>query len=275
MRKYNDVIDIYCAVKEFYGILSLEALQIANPQFEHFKHSHAKWAEDLEAYKNEYASHFSSAIYDYTVVVCAGEIRHAKKHAWISHPNFSSSTDRDEVYNECVVYKSQQIAEISEIIFGKEANWDSGYGGLKWAQIAHAATLRTKLNNISFIDHCVDLSHNNSVYFDKGAGIFKLTRDSRSYLNMLNTKRDEAPDVVLQSLKSKKLQKLLERAITLGITWNIPSASKDYYDTAIEAVLNYRPIEWGTLNLNKEDLVYKYGRNGKSNDRRRRDRDED
>lgn len=57
-----------------------------------------------------------------------------------------------------------------EHLFG-DYNWKSGYGGKKWAQLAHALynilISETPAHKAIWIDHAYDLEHNNNTFFDK------------------------------------------------------------------------------------------------------------
>lgn len=260
-------IRIELLVKEFYGILSLETFTLS-PNFEEFKHSHQKWYEDFINYKNVYATKFAAMIYDYTVKVVAGEMRHARRHGTIYCPTFEAGQDRDDIYYDIEYYNPNEILKAGEKIFS--CDWDNGYGGVKWAMIAHAGLLYKKIDTISFIDHTVDLSHNNSVYFDKGAGMFEL-QDTNNYMAILNNKRDEPPCVVLQDIFSVTLSRLIDRAIVLGIVPHyIPHCESNIKENILLKMLEYAPIVYKNKPL-EEIVSLNCKHNEDREDRRRRD----
>ena len=250
-------IDIFQAAKDFYALEAMVALLCDKNKndFEAFRPSHARWYRDFIAYRNEYVENLANAIFDYTAIVVAGEMRHAQASAssYLEEFGYNAHYGRSEVYDKCTRWTPESILEAGVKIFNPaNVTWKSGFGGEKWGQIARAGLRRRSFNSPSvFIDHCVDLSHNNSVYFDKGANIFYLHSGAR-YKKFLDMKRKATTTEVLQENLSDNVRTLLRRACILGVyqvdiitlsqSWS--TSSQGFCND--EWVLNYIPAEWGT-----------------------------
>ena len=110
-----------------------------------------------------------------------------------------------------------------------------------------------------FIDHCVDLSHNSSCYFDKGAEIFNL-RNQSIYLDFLTKKRyAEDPTELFTLPKGQRFMSLVMRARTLGlINWQLNPwllghpylrrTKLGWYDE--DELFSRHYIDWGTATIN-------------------------
>lgn len=248
-----DLLNIYLCVQEFYAIEAISAmLSLKGSNFEPMRHSHSRWHRDFSDFRNEYINKFASAIYDYTVSVVAAELRHCNQKA--SHylkDYYASWQDRDDVYDECSVYNTNDILMAGIRMFDtKLVNWRGGYGGDKWKQIAKAGLMKGKVSDCVFIDHCVDLSHNSSIYFDKRADIFILVgRDE--YQSFLDLKRCCEPQVLITTKQGYQFNRLLWRANNLNIIKEQPTVSSfsDARDEAEILLFDYHPVVWGGKRL--------------------------
>lgn len=221
--------DILFCAREFYALEAIEILAQNKPTEREpyglipFKKSHEKWEADFRWYKSRFISGFASAIYDYIIKTVAGELRHCYKRCnYCINGYMQDEVDidcRDDVFENIRFFNPHEILKYGEFLFDPVwTTWDSGYGGPKWQNIAKAGKLYKKMPDAVFIDHCVDLSHNNSSFFDKGGSIF-LLKGSSSYLDFLGMKRYASPKEVLENSKvvSVVTESLLRRGITLGI----------------------------------------------------------
>lgn len=272
----NKLIDIEAMVRSFYGIQCLEIM--SKEGFIPFMPSHEKWEKDLSQYSRKLEKKLSNIIYDYIVKVVASELRHSRLksefylsefYGSIEAPNFS----REDVWDDCTKYNPSEIIKAGLFLFNEENNlWDDGYGGDAWYQIAKGGSFYHKIPDRVFIDHTVDLSHNNSIFFDKKAGIFS-SLDTDRYCYFLNTKMIESPRVVLGEVIPMANQDFLDlylRGINLGILKEdlrledkaifnrfrkapfIRHLREEKYD----ALFNYSPIKWGNKTLNLNNLKY-------------------
>ena len=248
-------LDIFLLVQEFYAMEAMSVLlgQDEYGDFRPLRHSHDRWYRDFQEFRDHYTSQLATAIYDYTVLTVAAELRHAYRCA--SHfirDYFRGAHGRDGVYRDCIIYDPTDLLMTGIRLFDpKQVKWKRQYGGKPWWRIAKAGLLKGKVGDGIFIDHCVDLSHNCNVYFDKGAGIFRLW-DGKAYARFLDRKRLCAPHELLQGTVGQELNRLLRRADTLRILRGCPdelSPSEEYNETERQ-VLGYTPIVWGNKPLN-------------------------
>jgi len=237
------------AVAEFYALQTIELLSKAD----RFKRSHEKWLRDFHEYKRLFETKFANALFDYTALVVYGELRHSRRRCGLHHPSISQGGPRSGSYAEAEKYSPAFIAEAGLLLF-YEYEWDTAYGGERWGAIAKALHRRVnKLNHfdndIVFIDHCVDLSHNSSHYLDKSESDIFCNSCKSTYTDILN-KKAEADDPVwlLGYLElSHRLHKLVLRGVNLGILpEDIPQhKGNDKRNEHVDRLLGYRSIGWG------------------------------
>lgn len=246
-------MDIQILVQEFYAIEAVDALiHSAGSSLEPMRHSHERWLSDLYSFRDQYISQMAAAIYDYTVLVVAAEMRHCNARAsQYIEGYYDAYSSRNRVYRDCTVYRAQDILLAGVRMFDEFfVDWRGGYGGAKWKDIAKAGLMKGSVSDRIFIDHCVDLSHNNSVYFDKGAGIFMLT-DPCKYRQFLELKHVCIPYALIHEKHGAQFDKLLWRANNLHIIDKeaIDAADYGYRDLAEFLLFEYHPIEWGNMTL--------------------------
>lgn len=266
-------MDIFELVQEFYAMEALSAMLMANQDrsFDSWRHSHARWFQDFSDFRDRYITNFAAAIFDYTASVVAAELRHGRKRA-SQHLKvfYDSELDRCAIYNDCSIYSAKDILNAGMRMFDtNRVRWDGGFGGSKWRQIAKAGLMKGKVSDCIFIDHCVDLSHNNSIYFDKGAGIFTL-RSIDQYKVFLDFKRICAPQELIEAGRGYLYRNLLSRAVTLDLV-KLPTVSSTAGESAESSLLGYRPIAWGDnrLDYSERNIAASVYCNGE--DRRERD----
>jgi hypothetical protein len=261
-----------CA-REFYAIQAVKAVAKPIP----FKHSHERWLRDFDTYASTYVSKFSEAMFDYITLICFGEARHAYAHTdnrWriVGVPRGGG---RSPSYSKALRYDPWDVLRKCAKVFSVPG-WDTSYGGKSWARIANAGLMRAKLDAESWLDHCVDLSHNSGLCFDKiEADIFSLaTMDSAGYKAMLDLKANCSPErfIAAHSVKcSRRLRRLILRAVLLRIIETITvanglrhfrrrSAGEDSVEQHIAGLLGYAPTLWGTVKLGA--VVKYYGEGG-------------
>ena len=256
------LLDIRQLVQEFYAMEAVSAMIQGNQYscFQPMRHSHSRWHSDFMEFQKTYISQFAAAIYDYTVLVVAAELRHGKRQAsrYIKD-YYTTAYGREDVYRDCACYKAHDILLAGLHLFDPAfAKWNEAYGGKKWFYIAKAGLLKGTVSDEVFIDHCVDLSHNNSIYFDKSAGIFCL-QETRLYQEFLDHKRICEPQALIKGQFGYCLNRLLLRAAQLGILPDyLPGCRSDHlfplFSTQNESdLLTYQPVHWGNIPLNCSD----------------------
>jgi len=277
-----DLLNIYLLVQEFYAIEAISAMLSVNQgsNFEPMRHSHSRWYGDFHDFRAEYIIKFASAIYDYTVSVVAAELRHCRERAsQYMTEYYTTSQSRDAVYAECSVYNAHDVLSAGIRMFDtNHVTWNSGYGGDKWKQIAKAGLMKGKVSDCVFIDHCVDLSHNNSIYFDKSARIF-LLQDRVKYQNFLDLKRNCEPQSLITTKQGFNFNRLFFRANNLNIIETQTMDNTDLSDRnkAESLLFSYRPIVWGAKRLvcSESNIVTNdYFRGGRDRDERDNERDD-
>lgn len=279
----NQQIRVFQGIMEFYAIESINAM--AHASYE--RHSHAKWRKEFDAFKKQYIEHFANAFFDYTVFVCLGEARHAYKQCDYYLDDFFDEDERNSAYN-CPHLEPFSALNVLFKLFTFE--WESSYGGKAWADIADGGLKYLTYPDEVFLDHLVDLSHNNGIFYNKTNHIFALKGTDSQIEFFLDLKRDCSPQVVYGYCEhsiSYEIKKFFKRAINLGII--TPFTNEEWEDIEtqkamewpltfvnqanVENILNYIPVKWGSSHLNEEDLIYT--NNYSSGLRRRNDEDED
>lgn len=261
----SDRMNIQSLVEEFYAIESIMVLLSDKTVsgFNPARHSHIKWEKEFNEFRTAFNSTFAEAIHDYTALVVAGEMRHARKHSTMYIKDFLIGGGRNDSYENCQDWSSQSILKAGVQIFSEDVRWDNGYGGIKWKVIAEAGLMYGKVSNVVFIDHCVDLSHNNSVYFDKGAGIFSMAYGNYIYAQFLDKKREAPPMELINRMHGDIYKSFLSRAIALGILPEINVGYALYDDRPYEnrksetrrseyELFNYCSVCWGNNTLSRE-----------------------
>ncbi len=261
----KEPMNAVCVVQEFYALQTIEALPW---KVEKFKKSHERWLHEFRTYKQLIEQKFAKALEDYTALVVYGELRHAENRAEFYHPDISQGGPRSSSYEEATLYDTLSIAVTGHIHF-TEQRWRASFGGEKWGQIAHALVCRLRPshhfdNNVVFIDHCVDLSHNSSHYMDKSDSKIFTISDGHKYRLVLDAKRDaRCPKELLRSpfLKhTKTLRNLLLKGRNVGILqiddkiiYNVSCS----VDDVIGRLINYEPLEWSDTMLDPDHRVGK------------------
>lgn len=233
-------INIYEAVRLFYGLQALVLKITTNPNFNSFYPSHNKLLKDVKIFQLNYEKKLANIIADYTTLVVAGEMRHAQRKCEEYFSEFyGAECGRDEVYAYSLDYSAIDLLRAGEYIFTK--HWESGYGGEKWALIAKGGLMYYSSTHTVFIDHMVDISHNNSIYFDKGAGIIA-PFDQDRYLSFLEKKKYGSLDEVLSYGVGSYFREFARRTNVLLGT-NIWLPTWEFSQTDVQ-VMSYTPLHF-------------------------------
>jgi hypothetical protein len=106
----------------------------------------------------------------YLYAACLGEARHARD--TVARERFvasKTSNRREDWFANVVLYRpTKENLETLISVFSQE--WRSGYGGEAWQDIAIALTEYEKTPPAAWLDHVVDLEHNNGTAFSKPDG---------------------------------------------------------------------------------------------------------
>jgi len=154
--------------------------------------------ERTQAYLEVMEVSLSRIIFDYLFLACLGEARHAPTRCTTMFSDFNSewdgSSDRQCVVSYCAGKYDPKTTLPLLIKLFNEGDWHDSYGGKRWGEIAQAAYnwYTHAWNDITLIDHCVDMVHNGGLAFDKG---FLLTCSERRHhiQNLLDDKASRKP----------------------------------------------------------------------------------
>jgi len=184
---------------------------------------------------------FARAFRDYIALSCAAEARHGKERADRYWEDWPATGDRSYAWCEARQYDPQGIVRHAEALFAG-ASWQQGFGGESWARIARAGQLYGRVPDDVFLDHVVDLSHNNGLYLDKGI-IFFLPTVAR-YLQVLDRKQNGS---LLTSDRALFLYKSLRGIVEECLRFRelVPSFQTVFFpdDTFEPEVWLYKPFK--------------------------------
>ena len=197
-------------------------------------------------YRKTHTKQLANAMSDYLVLACAGELRHGRDKCAKYYPSFPTGGSRDTIWGDIQKYEPTVIMEMATELF-TDWDWDSGYGGKKWGQCAKAYVSRNTKGHIMqkdiiFVDHCFDLQHNNGTVFNKGCNIF--TETGIGYL--LDTKRDSVEQIFASFSVSPIVVYFMSELEVLYKGSFISNNKK------IDEVMNYIPIQWGNMPIDKK-----------------------
>lgn len=288
----NKQMKVFQLIREFYALEAVSVMAHPIP----FNHGHDKWAEEFNEFKSAFVNQFAKAMFDYTVVVCLGEARHAKNRCDYNiaiFEKFPNSFSRNDCY-VCPHFEPKNLLLTLTELFEESWNgdrWSDGYGGNAWASITKGALLYYTMPPEVFIDHAVDLSHNNGVFFNKANHIFLLNSSNTEVESFLDFKRRATPEAVWALCKncvSYETQKLYKRAVNLGVIikptsekfrniqdeiYGMSRTPELWSEDTMDKLMSYVPIKWGTARLYPSDIIYT-GHYHKTTRRRRRDNED-
>lgn len=263
---FEKKVDINHAVSIFYVLELLYNLTLK--KYTPFMPSHEKLLSDIEMYRNIWIKKLSQIIYDYIVIVVGTELRHSYDCSEYYHPDFlGAGWFKNMSRNECFkdrTFEPNSVLKLGENLFNEKYNsWKSGYGGEKWYNIAKAGLMYGNTPDLIFIDHAVDLSHNNSYFFDKGGDIlYCFIEDYKFLLDQkfnLNGFRGLIIFIEKFCAYDKNIFNLINRYNILfekGIV-SIPKFSYRYLriiNQKTYSFLHYIPQKFGKTKLNISDI---------------------
>lgn len=147
-----------------------------------------KFLEQLENVTERIVSNMALRTFVYLYAACMGEARHARDN--VARERFIKQIDssRSGVFSTINQYPPDEKNVGALVnIFAQE--WRGGYGGTAWHKIAEALTEYKTMPDAAWLDHVVDLEHNNGTAFSKPDGfdtiMFSSSYDGRfsSFLN--------------------------------------------------------------------------------------------
>lgn len=247
---------IWLETQTFY---TLEVLGVATAG-EWFLGAKARLQRDVADVKAIHTKNFANCLFDYLCVAVWGEARHAWDKCRQAISEIHRADNRGACQAAALDYDPRQFLPVIAELFEKEWTSDA-YGGLSWVKIAKAATHYGEWPDTVFIDHCIDLAHNNGPCFDKqvilelGCGQYDFTRFLTQKSNC-GIEKWIGDSMYLPS----RVAKLVNRAQVLGLLapFNVFTPT-----LATSLIDDYVPLKWGTKHVSglqwNDGLEYEEG----------------
>ena len=177
--------------------------------------------------------------FDYIVLACTGEARHAYHGSdnLISNLPAGTITNRHHCYMWSMEYDPKSLLEALKVLY-HEHYWHGAYGGKKWGKIADAGLMYSTIPDTVFIDHCVDLTHNDGCFLNKNV-VFELD-DTSLYLGLLDEKRNHTPE----ELYTHMIRHDIKVSYDVAPVWT-RILNKDV-ELRTTGRWEYNPVTWGS-----------------------------
>lgn len=264
---------VFHSVVNFYALEGMKAELLRKTREFQFVKSYEKLLTDLEDYSSRYNKKLAEVLFDHTVLCVQTELRHAKLECHYYIPNYYGDgwykNYSDEMCFASYIFNPLETLKAGYELFDEGCySWEFEYGGDNWWNIANAGLMYHQVPDVVFIDHVVDLSHNNDFYLMKKTGLFLHSpRVNRyNYETMLNTKRYEKFSVFCDGYIAffcKDILNFYRRFLyVMGIddpdtqtSIQLCLGKPDVLcEEAIKAIFNYKPIKWGNQHVEIENL---------------------
>ena len=264
---------VFHSVINFYALEGMRAEMLRRMKDFQFVKSYEKLLKDLENYSSQYNKKLAKILFDHTVLCVQTELRHAKQQCHYYIPNYYGDgwykNYSDEMCFASYIFNPWETLKAGCELFDEGCySWGFEYGGDSWWNIADAGLMYCQYPDTIFIDHVVDLSHNNDFYLMKKTGVFLHSpRVSRyDYEDMLNTKRYEKFSVFCDAYVAifcRDVLNLYRRFLyVMGIddpdmqtSIQICLGKQDVLcEEAIKSIFSYKPIQWGNQHVEIENL---------------------
>jgi hypothetical protein len=177
----REQIEVMQAVVDFYCLLLAEPLYKPDLAIGRGQVFARQWERVVPT--------LARAFFDYTAITCFTEMRHGEYRCEMKYEELEMHVKKNRHYavHGALHYEPKSILKAAKVLF--DYDWESGFGGRSWKKIAEGGLLYQTVPDMVFIDHAVDLTHNNGAYIDKGI-IFANDYGHGRYTNFLDTKRN-------------------------------------------------------------------------------------
>lgn len=152
-----------------------------------FSHRVEKLVSDIAEYEERFIANIASRTFMYIWAAAVGEARHSRESLAETHYiEELRESDRANVFSNITNFPPTpgNVQAICDVF---NQNWGGSYGGAAWLNIAKAAKMFFEVPASVFLDHVIDLQHNNGTVFSKDEAQylqFKLKYDPGSqYFN--------------------------------------------------------------------------------------------
>jgi hypothetical protein len=245
---------------DFYYLEALSAELATNTTAERrFNHSVERLIRDVSETLESISENIAFRSFVYLYAACLGEARHARSsNAKDTFVPVTLKLSRDTCYETISNYRptKRNLHTLVEV-FNQE--WDSGFGGEAWLKIAEALRYYFKVSPAAFIDHVIDLEHNNGTAFNKSDarrtlyfdtdydGNFKYFLDYKFSRNILEV----GPQIYGKLIISRKVYRLIERFCTI-----FHKQMPEWLAPKLETLTPYE-VEWKDNELRLETKWYR------------------
>ena len=150
------------------------------------------FVNSVEPVFKEVSEDLAGLYFDYLFAACVGEIGHHCRKSGC-HMGFGTGCrlriDREGAIEHAVRFDPETALMLMAVGFTSSWFDSGGFGGKSWGRIADAGLLyfNPSIPKDVFLDHVVDLTHNNGLFLGKTAKWFR--SEPALYLKLLDTKR--------------------------------------------------------------------------------------
>ena len=266
---------LFYLVVNFYALEFIRAKMVVHPKI--YSHAWDKLWDDIQDYSTWFNSKLATMFYDHIVKSVQCELRHCKNHSEFYIPNFFGDGWYKN-YDDSMCYANSEFNSASILRAGKWLFDDNNnywcyedevceYGGEAWQDISEAGLEYGKVSDTIFVDHLIDLEHNNEVVLFKPTGLFMHTVrfGTAIYYRMLKDKRYQDDDFIRKysAYLCQEVLQFISRYQYLSRDVLIPEIDLVKYrsnldklcEKSVELLLNYKPIKWGNKHVSMEDLL--------------------
>lgn len=265
---------LFYLVVNFYALELIKGKMVVSPK--HFSRSWDKLWDDINNYSEQYNSKLANMFYDHIIKCVQCELRHCKNHSEFYIPNFYGDgwfkNYDDQMCYASFAFNPTEILRAGKWLFDDNNNYwcyedeVCEYGGEAWQDISEAGLEHGKVSDIIFIDHLIDLEHNNEVVLFKPTGLFMHTArfGTAIYYEMLKDKRYQDDDFIRKysGYLCQEVLQFISRYQYLSRDVLIPETDLVKYrshldkfcEKSVELLLNYKPIRWGNKMVSLSNL---------------------
>ena len=247
---------------DFYFLQALQAAimsEIARDPSQQFRRSVESLQMDVQETFDEMIPNMAKRVFVYLYAACLGEARHSRSNYARERfvPEVLKSHRMDCFANVTRYEPTHQNLNALVLIFSQD--WKSGFGGNAWKQIALALLDYGRIPDAAWLDHVVDLEHNNGTAFNKQDSSNTVEFDCnypssfRDFLNykfaedILKSPRLDRYEEIARMGVTRRVHKLIRRLeIIFGgknVHWALP----------INEWLSDYEVKWGTGTLHVQE----------------------
>lgn len=252
------------SLEHFHDFYFLEALsaaittESARQPDARFRHSVTRLEYDVREATENIVPNIATRTFMYLYAACLGEARHARNSNAADRfiPQIIKS-HRGECFERAANYRPTK-SNLDTLVNVFKQDWGSGFGGKAWLGIAEALRYYFKVTPAAFIDHVIDLEHNNGTAFNKSdarrtlyfetryPGELKYFLDYKFSCNIL----EREPQLSHKLQVTRRVYRLIERYC------NIFNKKPPYWVEAGLPALGDYVVEWGDEEISLEEKWY-------------------